>query len=530
MRRLNQALSALHKKSDEIQALQVALALEREKTSKLEAEVKAACQSPSTTTREGIASNAQPVGTMHTNSAVSELADIRVKWNQEREVWEAGCRNLEEDIVRLTAERDRFETKARPVDELRAAWDADQATFRRERELRENERKKLDLQVAEMLGERTGWVEERDRLAAQIKSLTETCGTFKAARAQWEQEQTVITAERAAWVSERESWAQQQTANARERALWDAHREAMELQSTKWEADRAEWVRSKELWESEREKWSAERASMIETHEALVADVTRSNSSLEALTRSKGLAEKDRDFFRDQYTQASSFVNITRTENVELEQKAKIAEGQARDGVTLIKHMFEVIYLIVFGSSLDNVVIQSQIKALEEDVDRWRGVSALLQEKDRRTDDLVRRRAAEHPELVERCRQLECQVGSLRADLIELGRNHQKSSVEHDKIQDLKLSEAREHDQMPNFHLMKLSYTELEPGEIVELNGLSDPDTSSLSQVDALGVDVSPGEADEDECGLYPCKWKIGADIIDQCQQSFDCREVGSVL
>lgn len=508
VRRLNQALSTLHKKSDEIQALQVALALEREKTSKLEAEVKAACQSPSATTREGITSNAQPVGTMHTNSAVSELADMRVKWNQEREVWEAGCRNLEEDIVRLTAERDRFETKARPVDELRAAWDADQATFRRECELWENERKKLDLQVAEMLGERTGWVEERDRLAAQIKSLTETCGTFKAARAQWEQEQTVITAERAAWVSERENWAQQQTASARERALWDAHREAMELQSTKWEADRAEWVRSKELWESEREKWSAERASMIETHEALVADVTKSNSSLEALTRSKGLAEKDRDFFRDQYTQASSFVNITRTENVELEQKAKIAEGQARDGVTLIKHMFE-----------------SQIKALKEDVDRWRGVSALLQEKDRRTDDLVRRRAAEHPELVERCRQLECQVGSLRADLIELGRNHQKSSVEHDKIQDLKLSEAREHDQMPNFHLMKLSYTELEPGEIVELNGLSDPDTSSLSQVDALGVDVSPGEADEDECGLYPCKWKIGADIIGQCQQSFDCRE-----
>jgi alpha-D-ribose 1-methylphosphonate 5-triphosphate diphosphatase PhnM len=64
---------------------------------------------------------------------------------------------------------------------------------------------------------------------------------------------------------------------------------------------------------------------------------------LDALTRSKGLAEKDRDFFRDQYTQASGFVNATRAENVELEEKAKIAEGQARDGVALIKHMFEVI-------------------------------------------------------------------------------------------------------------------------------------------------------------------------------------------
>lgn len=507
VRRLNQALSALHKKSDEIQALQAALALEREKTSKLEAEVKAAWQSPSTTTQEGIASSAHSVGAVQTNSAVSELADMRVKWNQEREVWEAGRRKLEEEIVRLTAERDRFETDARPVDELRASCDADQATFRRERELWENERKKLDLQVAEMLGERIGWVEERDRLAAQIKSLTETGATFKAARAQWEQEQTIITAERAAWVLERESWAQQQSASARERALWDVHREAMELQRIKWEADRAEWVRGKELRESEREKWSAERASMIEAHEALVADVARSNSSLDALTRSKGLAEKDRDFFRDQYTQASGFVSDTRAENVELEQKIKIAEGQARDGVALIKHMFE-----------------SQIKALKEDVDRWRGVSALLQEKDRRTDDLIRRRAAEHPELTERCRQLEHQVDSLRADLIELGRGHQKS-VEHDKIQDLKLSELREHNPKPDFHLVKLSYTELEPGEIIELNGLSDPDTSFLSQADALEVDVCPEEAEEEDCGLYPCKWKIGADTIDQCHQSFDCRE-----
>lgn len=182
----------------------------------------------------------------------------------------------------------------------------------------------------------------------------------------------------------------------------------------------------------------------------------------------------------------------------------------------------------MFGCSLDSVVIQSQIKALKEDVDRWRGVSALLQEKDRRTDDLIRRRAAEHPELVERCRQLECQVDLLRADLVKLGRAHQQSSLERDKVQDLKTSTLQEHNQMPDFHLVKLSYTELEPGEIIELNGLSDSDTNSLSQADALEVDVGPEEAEEEECALYPCKWKTGADIIDQCQQSFDCREVGS--
>ncbi|KAG1732880.1 uncharacterized protein EDB91DRAFT_1057872 [Suillus paluster] len=185
---------------------------------------------------------------------------------------------------------------------------------------------------------------------------------------------------------------------------------------------------------------------MAEAREALLADVTKLNSSMDAMARSKNLAEKDRDFFRDQYAQASGFVSATRAENVELEQKAKIAEGQARDGVALIKSMYE------------------------KTVDRWRGVSTLLQEKDRRTDDLIRRRAAEQPELAERCRQLEYQVDSLHANLVKLGRAHQKSSVERDKLQDLKLDGLRKQNQKLNPHSVALSYAELEPGEIIELN------------------------------------------------------------
>ncbi|KAG0697564.1 hypothetical protein DFH29DRAFT_945616 [Suillus ampliporus] len=508
VRRLNHALSALHKKSDEIQALQRALTFEREKASKLEAEAKAAGQSPGVTTQEGTASRAEPVGATQTHPAVSELAEMMVKCNQEHEVWEAERHKWEEEIASLTTERDRLKTDARVADELRASWDADRAAFQRECERWENECKKLGLQVTETLGERKIWSEERDRLTAQITSLTDTGGALKAERAQREQEHKAIVAERAAWASERESWAHHQAASARERDLWDVHREAMELQSAKWEADRAEWLCGKELWESERERCSAERVTMIEAREALLVDVTRLNSSLEAITRSKNLAEKDRDFFRDQYAQASGFVSATRAENVELEQKAKIAEGQARDGVALIKNMYE-----------------SQIKALKEDVDRWRSVSILLQEKDRRTDDLIRQRAAEQPELAERCRQLEYQVDSLHANLIELGRAHQKSSVKLDKFQDPKLFGLRKPNQTLDLHLVELTYAELEPGEIIELNDLPDPDTSSLNQVDALGADVSPEEAEEDECGLYPCKWKSGTDIIDQCQQSFDCRE-----
>jgi chromosome segregation ATPase len=320
MGRLNHALSALNKKSDEIQALQLDLTLEREKSSKLEDDLKAAKQSACSTTQEVSASSADPAGAMQ-----SELADVRAKWDREREVWEAERCAWKVELASVTAERDRLETDMRGFDEARASW--------------EDERNKVGLQVADGQSDQIKWSEERARLADQVTSLTETCGAFEVERAQWKQERDVVIAERAAWASERESWVLERAASAREDASRDVYREAMELQSAKWEADRVEWASSKEAWEAEREKWSAERAAMIEAREALNADVERLNLSLDAMTRSKALAEKDCDFFRDQYTQASGFVSATRAENVELEQKAAIAEGRARDGVALIKSM-----------------------------------------------------------------------------------------------------------------------------------------------------------------------------------------------
>ncbi|OAX42766.1 hypothetical protein K503DRAFT_293540 [Rhizopogon vinicolor AM-OR11-026] len=500
-RRLNHALSALNKKSDEIQALQRELALECEKSSKLDDELKAARQSASSTTQEASTSSADPAGTMQSHPAVSELADVGVKWEQEREVWEAERRKWEEELARLTAERDRLETDAHGIDEVRASWDVDRAAFQLERERWEEERNKLGLQVNDSLSERKTWSEEGTRLTDQITSLTETCGAFEAERAQWEQERNAGIAERAAWASERESWVQQQA--VREDSSRDTYREAMELRSAKWEADRVEWASSKEGWEAEREKWSSERATMVKARETLTADVERLNSSLDVMARSKALAEKDRDFFRDQYSQASGFVSITRAENVELEQKAAIAEGQARDGVALIKSMFE-----------------SQIKTLKEDVDQWRGVAALLQEKDRRTDDLIRRRAAEQPELAERCRQLEDQVDSL---VTELELAHQMSSMERNKLPHT-FSELQKRQQ--ELRSVKLTYQGVGPGEIIEVTSLRDPDISDWTELEALAADLSVEEqVEDDECDLYPCKWITGAGVIDQCQQAFDCKE-----
>ncbi|KAF8800063.1 hypothetical protein BYT27DRAFT_7200560 [Phlegmacium glaucopus] len=122
--------------------------------------------------------------------------------------------------------------------------------------------------------------------------------------------------------------------------------------------------------------WENERAT-------LVLDIERA-------TRGKASAEQDRDFFREQYAKASGFVSSVRDENAELEKQIKISTDQAQSGVSLIKTTFEL-----------------RTKSLEEDVRAWRKMAEFLIEKDRRTNDDIRKRAAEEPELRARCDQQE---------------------------------------------------------------------------------------------------------------------------
>jgi len=73
---------------------------------------------------------------------------------------------------------------------------------------------------------------------------------------------------------------------------------------------------------------------------------------------------------------------------------------------------------------------------------------------------------------------------------------------------------------------VKLTYQETEPDEIIEVTSLRDPDISDWTELEALAADLSvEEEAEDDECDLYPCEWKPGAGVIDQCLQAFDCKE-----
>lgn len=93
-------------------------------------------------------------------------------------------------------------------------------------------------------------------------------------------------------------------------------------------------------------------------------------------------AEKDRELFRDLYAKASSHTGDITRENAELLERATLAEGQVRDGLRIVE-----------GNCAERV------RVLEMEVVRWKTTCELLSEKDRRTDDEVRRRAALEPEL-----------------------------------------------------------------------------------------------------------------------------------
>ncbi|KAF9233776.1 hypothetical protein BU15DRAFT_53435 [Melanogaster broomeanus] len=184
-----------------------------------------------------------------------------------------------------------------------------------------------------------------------------------------------------------------------------------------WTADRAKWEAERDAWAEEKVGWESERTALREEGQALSQSVAELTTSVQLLTAVKVSAEKDREFFCEQYAQASGFVSSVRAENIELEKKAKIAEGQAQEGVAMIKALFE-----------------NRVKALQDEIYRWKTLAELLQEKDKRTNDDIRLRAAQAPELEERCRHLAEDNDILESDLRKLGQAQQRVAGQRNKL------------------------------------------------------------------------------------------------
>ncbi|KAI0742876.1 hypothetical protein C8Q80DRAFT_1273469 [Daedaleopsis nitida] len=103
----------------------------------------------------------------------------------------------------------------------------------------------------------------------------------------------------------------------------------------------------------------------------------------EELQRRRADAEKDRDLFRDLYGKASAHASAVSAENNELAERAALAEGQARDGVAMLKATYD-------------------------------------ERRDARMDDEIRRRAALEPELRVENEQLRGRLAALEEDYTRL--------------------------------------------------------------------------------------------------------------
>lgn len=169
-----------------------------------------------------------------------------------------------------------------------------------------------------------------------------------------DEEGTHLEAERARWVKDRATWID-------EMKLWKEDRDVWEEQRNRWSKSWGTTERSKSTSDIPSEENGAnleeagntlrlgeesepgqQQGILTEERDALLRTVAKLNASIDATSSARASAEKDRDFFREQYMQASSFVNSVREENTVLEERAKVAERQAKEGVVRIKTLFEV--------------------------------------------------------------------------------------------------------------------------------------------------------------------------------------------
>ncbi|KAJ6551154.1 hypothetical protein B0H19DRAFT_1156689 [Mycena capillaripes] len=150
------------------------------------------------------------------------------------------------------------------------------------------------------------------------------------------------------------------------------------------------------------EELLAQERAAKETALQNIAAVERDRDSAR---RDQAAAEQQRDVFQEYYLKASQFAEEKGSENKELQKRVTIAEEQTKAGLATIKATFD----------LREVALKSEIRD-------WRNQANFLREQAIRTNDNdLRRRAAEHPELVTKYSQLihQDELNQDRIDLFE---------------------------------------------------------------------------------------------------------------
>lgn len=158
-------------------------------------------------------------------------------------------------------------------------------------------------------------------------------------------------------------------------------------------------------------------------------------------------------------------------------------------------------------------------------------MSELLQEKDRRTNDELRLRAAQTPEFQDLCGHLTTENKTLEADVRKLGRAQQRSVAQRNKLyyEIILLKKERASLRSKLSKLTKIADSSIQetscsaPAPASSI--LLDPDSLDPNDMEML-PDPMPRSLDNsfEEPGLFPCMWR--PQWRDQCQHVFDSKEV----
>ncbi|OSD03281.1 hypothetical protein PYCCODRAFT_1467141 [Trametes coccinea BRFM310] len=217
----------------------------------------------------------------------------------------------------------------------------------------------LQLQFTHVASEQD---QQREQHQAEVQGLQESLEERNEQVAQLESALVELQTEIAAITEENEKLteAQQHSADEHAEQLAAAHQRAASLES--------------ELADI--------RAQLSKAEEESVALSARLESSTQDWERRYKDLESDRDLYKNLYSEASTHASRLAAENATLEERARVAEGQTKDGLALIRGTFE-----------------AQMHKLREEAEKWRAQCELLMAKDKATDDDVRRRAALEREL-----------------------------------------------------------------------------------------------------------------------------------
>ncbi|KAI0778388.1 hypothetical protein BD413DRAFT_508860 [Trametes elegans] len=238
----------------------------------------------------------------------------------------------------------------------------------------------LQLQVTQLTSERDN---DRERFESQVRELNESLEERNEQVSQLEGALVELQSELAETIAENE------------RLL-----AAAQEQSAAQDDHLAQLGAAQERATTLEEELTGVRGQLSKAEEEATALTARLEGATQEWERRLKYAESDRDLFKDLYSEASTHASRLAKENAELEERARLAEGQVQDGLAMIRGTFE-----------------QQARRLREEAERWQAQYKLLRTRDERTDDEVRARAALEPQLRAENERLRGEAEILRGDM-----------------------------------------------------------------------------------------------------------------